>query len=163
MLKSRAEAAEASVRAATGCKSDEARLLLEQQQMQQQSDLEQQQMQQQLKSMQQKIYLKQIKQEEEAAVAKACLEVMSDALCWGGFDNILAAGLPTLAEKVGMLLSGDGISSPPSILSEDNPEGISPDTRVRRSNQCYFRQIPFHQVSTLQHQHPWRTLLSIYY
>ena len=55
---------------------------------------------------------------------------MSDALCWGGFDNISAAGSPTPAEKVGMLLSRNVMPSPPSILSEDDTEGIPPDTGV---------------------------------
>ena len=85
MLKGSAEAAVASVRAAMGCKSDKARLLLEEQQMQQrlmaaqqQSDLKQQQMQQRLKSMQQQINREQLKQEQEAAVTRAHLEAMSD-------------------------------------------------------------------------------------
>ena len=69
-------------------------MILEEQQMQQrlmaaqqQSDLEQQQ----LKATQQQIHLEQLKREEEAAVAQAHLDAMSDTLCWGGFDNILAA------------------------------------------------------------------------
>ena len=57
LLKAKAEAAEASVRAALGCKPDEARLLLEEQQMEQK-------MQQKLKAMQQEIYLEQLKREE---------------------------------------------------------------------------------------------------
>ena len=159
MLKAKAEAAEASVRAAMGCKPDKTQLLLEaqqrqqqlmaahqqseldhqqkQQQMQQQSDIEQQQMhlkqqqrQQRLKVMQQQIHLEQLKREEEAPIPQARLGAMSDALCWGGFDNILADGLPTLAEKVRMLLSRNATSPVPSIQSEDNIEGIPPDTRV---------------------------------
>ena len=66
LLKAKADAAKASVRAAMGCKSDEARLLLEQQRLmaaQQQMHIEQQQMQQQ-------IHLEQLKREEEAAMAK---------------------------------------------------------------------------------------------
>ena len=89
---------------------------LEQQQSdleQQQMHHEQQQMQQQLKATQQLIHLEPLKWKEEAAVAKTHLEAMFDALCWGGFDNISADGLPASAEKVGMHLSRDATSSLP--------------------------------------------------
>ena len=71
------------------------RLMAAQQQSdlkQQQAPKKQQQMQQGLKATHQQTHLEQLKREEEAAVAQACLEAMSDALCWGTFDNILAAG-----------------------------------------------------------------------
>ena len=87
-------------------------------------------MQQQLKVIQQQKYFEELKQEEDTAVAWAYLEAITDSLCWSGFGNILAAGLPTPAEKVGMLLSRNA-TSPPPILSENNIQGISPDTQVR--------------------------------
>ena len=79
MLKARAEAADASVGAAMGCKSDKARLL----------------------QMQQQIHLEKPKWGEEAAVTQAHWEAMSDALCWGRFDNISTAGLLTPADNLG--------------------------------------------------------------
>ena len=132
-----------------GCKSEEARLLLKEQQMQQrlmatqqQSDFEQQQTQQQLKTMLQQIHLEQLKWEEEAAVAKACLEAMSDTLCWGGFNNISADGLPTPAKKVGMLLSRNATSTQ-LIQSEHDIDGIPPNTWVQADPTMSLEPVSF--------------------
>ena len=84
-----------------------------------------------------------MKWEKEATVAQSGLEAMSDTLYWDEFDNISAVGLPTPAEVVGMPLSRDATSLPPSILSEDDSEGIPQDTQVSADPVTSLKPVSF--------------------